>query len=158
MGYILEAEYKTIYGDIESADFLRFSLKAERIMRDCTTGIDGFEKLVDAAPAEPSAVAALKMCAGDLIHNMSMIADAERAGSIVRRSDGTTVPAVVSSVSSGSESITYSVGSVSTATNAAVSDTKARRNLFGGIVRDWLNGVKDANGVNLLFMGAYRHV
>ncbi len=156
MSYVTEDFYKSIYGEISSADFLRFSLKAERVLLDYTTGVDGFEKLTEATPTDEDVLTALKMCAADLIHTMSLIAYAEKRAGVVQRSDGTVSPASVSSVSSGSESITYSVGD--TAFNTAVGDSDARRTLFSGIVRDWLAGAKDANGVNLLYMGVYPRV
>lgn len=156
MSYITEEAYKAIFGEISSADFLRFSAKAERVMIDHTTGIDGFEKLNEAPPTDEDVLTCLKLCAGDLIHAMSMIADAERSSGMIQRSDGSMSPATVSSVSSGSESITYNTGE--SALSAAVANLKERRALFSGIVRDWLAGTKDANGINLLYMGEYPHV
>lgn len=156
MSYITEDAYKNIFGEISSADFLRFSAKAERVMIDHTTGVDGFEKLNEAPPTDEDVLTCLKLCTGDLIHAMSMIADAEKSSGMIRRSDGSMSPAVVSSVSSGSESITYSTGD--NELSSVVVDLKKRSALFAGIVRDWLAGTKDANGINLLYMGEYPHV
>ena len=64
---------------------------------------------------------------------------------------------VVSSVSAGNESISYSVGS-DTAINLAVKDLEARKKLIYATIREHLSGAKDANGVNLLYMGVYPRV
>ena len=74
----------------------------------------------------------------------------------VAQSDGKVKGKVITSISSGSESIGYSIaGSASTATMEAAKDKKVADAMVYGIVRDGLSGVPDANGVNLLYAGAY---
>ena len=87
---------------------------------------------------------------------------AASARAMTENADGTVRSRVISSVSSGSESVSYATGSAArsgtTAIDAAVSDPGARARLLDDIVRRYLSGVKDANGVNLLYMGRYPYV
>lgn len=156
MGYITFSEYNTLYTALSPSEFEAMSFKADRILAVNTVGVDGFDKLKDATPTDEDTLTALKYCAAEIINTLHQIATIEKAGAMVSRADGTMAPAVVASVSSGSESITYSTAT--TAVSAAVSDFKARTALFSGIVRNYLSGLKDANGVNLLYMGAYPYV
>lgn len=157
MSYINKDDYILLYGDISDPEFEVNSFKANRIMEENTTGVDGFDKLKQATPVDEDAKTALKMCEAELIHTIKQIRDIEKAGAMINRADGTVSPAMVSSVSSGSESISYATSSNSLI-NAAASDFKARTMLFQGIVRNYLSGVQDANGVNLLYMGGYPYV
>lgn len=158
MGYITQADYINLYSDdLTEAEFNRFSYSAKRLMQDMTTGVDGFVKLTEATPTDEDVLEALKYCTADLIHTMFRIEALEKAGEMLKQSDGTMTPAVISSKSAGTESISYSTNSTS-ALNAAVSSLKERTEMFGGIVRKYLSGLKDANGVNLLYMGVYPYV
>lgn len=158
MSFITKEVYDSLYGEISGTEFDHLSFKANRILAEHTTGVDGFEKLIHATPTDEDTLTALKYCAAEIINTLHQIATIEKAGAMVSRADGTMAPAVVASVSSGSESITYSTNGSSTAVSAAVSDFKARTALFSGILRNYLSGMKDANGVNLLYMGAYPYV
>lgn len=64
---------------------------------------------------------------------------------------------VVSSVSSGSESISYTAKAEggSTLIDAVLSDKAAQEKLYRDTVKEYLAFVPDSNGVNLLFAGAY---
>ena len=64
---------------------------------------------------------------------------------------------VVSSVSSGSESISYTAKaeSGSTLIDAVLSDQEAQDKLYRDTVKEYLSFVGDANGVNLLYSGPY---
>jgi hypothetical protein len=55
-------------------------------------------------------------------------------------------------------SVSYSTGSAKTAADIAVTDRKERKKMIDETIRDYLSGVADANGVNLLYMGVYPHV
>ena len=72
----------------------------------------------------------------------------------VAQADGTVKGKVITSISSGSESIGYSAaGSASTATMEAAKDKKVADTMVYGMVRDSLIMVKDANRVPLLYAG-----
>ena len=63
--------------------------------------------------------------------------------------------------SAGNESISYSgAGDLAKSSSiaAAVADPQAREKLYRDTVTDYLSGVQDANGVNLLYMGRYPRV
>ena len=165
MAYATYEDYTALYGaaTLDEAGFTRLIWDAERAMDDATTGIDGFRKLREAPPKDEYGADAVKHCACALTDTLRQIAEAEkaagRARSMVESADGTVHSGVVASVSSGSESISYATGSAArsgtTAVDAAVSDPAARERLLSDTVRRYLSGVKDANGVNLLYMGLY---
>ena len=65
---------------------------------------------------------------------------------------------VVTSVSAGNESISYSATAPKTTVDTAVTDPAAKDRLVFSTIREYLSGVNDSNGVNLLYMGVYPHV
>lgn len=136
-------------------DFTRFARKAERRL-DTITG----NKLQFAFPVKETDVEAVKDCLCELTEFLYQV-DAYRTAAmdsvgVVAQDDGTVKGKVVSSISSGSESISYSTGgSASTSVMEAAKDKKVMDVLIYGIVQNGLSGVPDANGVNLLFAGAY---
>lgn len=148
--------YSTEYGGKMSADdFKRFSRRAERRI----DGITG-NKLQFAYPTEARGVEAVKDCVCELADFLYQIdaynASAMESMGTVTDADGTVRGKVATSVTSGTESRSYSAaGSASTATMEAAKDKKVADTMIYGIVRDGLGGVPDANGVNLLYAGVY---
>lgn len=159
MAYITFAQYSGLYSDLtDNAEFNRLSYDASRLMDIHTTGIDNVKKLAVAMPTNAGDAECVWHCCAHLIHVMKSIEDAENgATGYVTRADGTVVSKAVSSISSGTESISYSNGA-STALGAAVGDMNERNRMYGDIVKRYLSGVPDSNGVNLLYMGAYPYV
>lgn len=164
MSYSTYADYSAIYPDGASqTDFARLVWEADRTMDIHTTGVDGVRKLQKAMPTDSYALEAVKRCSCALVDLLYQIETVENgavaAAGSVERSDGTVTGKQVSSMSSGSESITYTVSTAaSTTIGAAVADPAARSRLFAETVRKYLSGVQDANGVNLLYGGAYPYV
>lgn len=165
MSYADFAFFGDIYcSNLTEQDFNRISWEAAREIDRHTTGIDNVRKLKIAFPTDDEDAESVRRCECALVDLMWKIEEAEKAqeaaSGYVEREDGTVVGKVVTSLSSGSESIGYSAkgGSGSTAIDAAVSDMAARKRLFADTVRQYLSGVTDANGVNLLFMGVYPNV
>lgn len=152
MAYITRAKYVELYGDIAEAEFTRLAFDASRFMDIMTTGIDNVKKLKTAMPEDEDDAEAVEMCCAKLISLMQSI---EAADGFVTREDGTVSSKAVSSISSGSESISY--GGTSSI-SAAVSDVNARNALYADAVKAYLSGIADANGVNLLYMGRYPNV
>ena len=150
MAYITEAKYEALYGPIETADFTRSAFDASRFMDAMTTGIDNVKKLKTAMPTGDDAEV-VEMCCAKLINLMKTI---ESANGFVTREDGTVISKAVSSISSGSESMSFGGSAVS----AAASDISVRNTLFRDTVKAFLSGIEDANGVNLLYMGRYPNV
>lgn len=146
--------YQTEYGGKMSADdFKRFSRRAERRI----DGITG-NKLQFAYPTNERSIEAVKDCVCELADFLYQI-DAYNAAAMdsmgtVAQADGTVRGKVITSISSGSESIGYSAsGSSSTAISEAAKDKKVADSMVYGIVQDGLTGVTDSNGVNLLYAG-----
>ena len=146
--------YQTEYGGKMSADdYKRFSRRAERRI----DGITG-NKLQFAFPTNERDVEAVKDCVCELADFFYQIdayntAAMESIGTVAQ-ADGTVKGKVITSISSGSESIGYSAaGSASTATMEAAKDKKVADTMVYGIVHDGLGGVPDSNGVNLLYAG-----
>lgn len=163
MGYVDYSFYKSIYGDSDASeqDFNRLSWEASRKMDVFTTGLDGKRKLAVAFPADEYSVEAVKRCACGLIQFMYQMEKAEKQ---ISQSRGYTETEnglrgkVISSVSAGNESVSYSTGSSSgsaTMIEKAVSDESARDKAFHDMIIQGLSGIADANGVNLLYMGRY---
>lgn len=150
------AFYISLYGEIEDWTYNRLGWQAAKLLDKYTTGIDGVCKLRKAFPSNLDAQEAVKRCECALVNLLLQIEQAEKAGAAVTRADGTLTSGAVSSVSSGAESISYAAGD--TAINAAAADNSARERLISSTVREYLCGEKDANGVNLLYMGVYPYV
>ena len=156
MGYVTYDYYKSIYGEesMPETDFNRLSWEAFRRVDTLT-----LNKLKFAYPTDPDAIEAVKRCACKLIEIAYQIEAAskrvsEGQGYVIDES-GALRGKVVSSVSSGSESISYTskAESGSTLIDAVLSDKTAQEKLYRDTVRECLALVTDANGVNLLYAG-----
>ena len=121
MAYIEYSDFSALYPDITAAEFARYSYDASRLMDAHTTGIGNYRKLVEAYPSEDEyADTAIQRCCAKLTALMCEIDKAEsNAVGYVTRADGTVVSKAVSSISSGSESISYSTGGSGSALSAA---------------------------------------
>lgn len=148
--------YQTKYGGkvIESADdFTHFGRKAERRL-DVITG----NKLQFAFPKKKKDKEAVKDCFCELVEFLYQLdsyqSTAMDSAGVVEQDDGMVRGKVVTSISSGSESIGYSAkGSADTSLMEAAKDKKVADAMINSMVRDGLSGVPDANGVNLLYAG-----
>lgn len=156
MGYVTYDYYKSIYGEdsIPETDFNRLSWEAcHRI--DAIT----LNKLKFAYPTDPDAVESVKRCVCKLIEIAYQIEAASKrvtdGQGYITDDSGTLRGKVVSSVSSGSESISYTAKaeSGSTLIDAVLSDKAAQEKLYQDTVRECLALVPDSNGVNLLYAG-----
>lgn len=153
--YVEYEFYTSLYGAdaIKEAEFNRLSWEACKKVDYHTTGVDGLKKLKHFFPVYEEDAEAVKRCVCKLIDTMQKMQIAENASGYVTREDGTIQGKLVSSVSAGNESISYSVGK--NAINIAASDSAAREKLYMDIITEYLSGVTDSNGVNLLYMGVY---
>lgn len=160
--YITFDEYTALYPQIEETVFNRLSYDAGRHIDRLTTGIDGVKKLKTAFPTDEDSVQAVKYCTAKIINLLLQIQEAEKSASLGRgytQTENGLQGKVISSVSAGNESISFSTGSAQTsAIDAAVSDLTARDKLIYSTVREYLSGAQDDNGVNLLYMGVYPRV
>lgn len=135
-------------------DFKRLSWEACDWIDNLT-----LNKLQFAFPTNEDDVEAVRRCVCKLIEISGQIEAAnkrvtEGQGYITDES-GALRGKVVSSVSSGSESISYTAKaeSGSTLIDAVLSDKAAQERLYRDTVREYLSLVPDSNGVNLLYAG-----
>lgn len=155
--YITYQQYEEIYNDsLDEKTFNRLSWPACKILDHMTTGVDGFCKLKKAFPVNMDSVEAIRRCVCALINFSYQVELESKAVSLSSDSNGEEHRAIASK-SSGSESITYvSAGSALKNTySAAAADDDARRTAQYNIVHEYLSGVTDFNGVNLLYLGRY---
>lgn len=143
------------YGDtVPESDFPKYAERAsDRI--DAIT----FERLVNGFPEEERAVTKVKkaVCAvTDALYQIDQIkkASMESVGTVTRE-DGTVVSKAVSSVSSGSESISYASGGsgISNIYSQAALDKKVESVLLYQVATEYLYGVTDKKGICLLYAG-----
>lgn len=157
--YITLVEYGELYSPMDEALFKSLSFDAFRVMDLHTTGIDNVNKLQKFFPSDEYDAEAVRHCAAKIINLLHQIHKAEIAAMEASGYESTAQGMrgkVISSISAGNESISYAAANSSaTAVDAAVKDKTARSKLLADTVRDYLRGVSDANGVNLLYMGRY---
>lgn len=150
--YLNYEEYLTINPKnlIDEFDYNAYEMEAEMLIDKFTMSLDGVRKLQVAFPTDEHSVRAVRTCMAALISKISTIAKLKT--SLLEKT--TNGEGVVSSKSSGSESISY-------ATNLNVSemklatDDKEREKALYILVRKYLMGIQDANGVNLFYGGCY---
>lgn len=148
--------YTTVYGGrvFGSADaFIPYGRRSERRI-DIATG----NKLWQAFPAEERSVEAVKDCVCELAEFLfrvdSYTRQAEESTGVSSQPDGTVKGRLVTSVSAGSESITYSAGGqIQTAVSAAAKNRGTLDTAVSGIIRSSLSGITGADGINLLYAG-----
>lgn len=156
--YITFKEYTALYGAVEENAFNRISYDACRHIDRLTTGIDGVKKLKTAFPTDEDAAEAVKRCTAAVINFLIQLDTLEKTAASGR---GYTETAnglqgkVVSSVAAGNESVSFSSGDAKTLADVASSDISARNQAISNIVYEYLSGIADSNGVNLLYMGQY---
>ena len=156
MQYADYTYYQTEYGGkMSAADFKRFGRKAERRIDSITGG-----KLQFAFPTNAHDIESVKDCVCELSDFLYQVDSYNKAAmesiGTVAQADGTVRGKNVKSVTSGSESISYSESSsLNSATMEAAKDKKVADTMVYSIVQENLGGVPDYNGVNLLFAGAY---
>lgn len=158
--YIDYNDYITRYrtDGCPALDFDRLAMDACIKLDNLTTGADGVRKLRDFFPVDEMDAQRVKACACKIVHLMHQMEVAERVANQATGYEQTANGLrgkVISSVSAGNESITYSVGGGKTATliDKALADEAVQKKLFRDTVREYLSGVTDSRGVYLLYMG-----
>ena len=154
MAYITYNQYTQYGGALTQAEFDRFSYDAQRYVDLQTTGIDNVKKLKVAFPTDTDDAEAVYHCLVRIIDILDEIDKANAAMGLVTDSNGIT-HGVVSSVSSGSESISYGGSGLVGMTQKAAASNAEKNTLIYSEIRRYLSGITDANGVNLLYMGRY---
>lgn len=151
--------YKSLYGNdaIPETDFNRLLWEAQKRVDNITFG-----KLKFAFPANEDDAEAVKRCVCKLIEIATAIDAAnkrvtEAQGYVQDETAGSVHGKIISSITSGSESRTYTAKSESGSTiiDAVLSDKTAQDKLYMDTAREYLAGIPDANGINLLYAGPY---
>lgn len=159
MDYIDLTFYQKLYGNIDATLFNRLAFDACREIDKNTTGIDGVKKLRVAFPTEPEDKEAVMRCAANLVSYFARIESAEQAAEMSRGYESTEQGLrrkIVSRIEAGNEAISYSeASSPETVSDKAAASHAERGALVASVIRQYLSGVSDANGVNLLYMGPY---
>lgn len=157
--YITFDQFKTLYDSIDEKLFNRLVFDACRMIDNHTTGVDGVKKLQVAFPTDEYAVTAVMHCTGNIVNLLNQIHEAEQTAAVAR---GYTETAqglqrkIISRIEAGNEAISYSETKLSNSSvDAAVADKSVRDALIASTIKEYLSGVTDANGVNLLYMGPY---
>ena len=144
------------YGDtVPESDFPKYAERASDRMDSIT-----FDRLVNGFPEEERAVTKVKkaVCAvADAMYQIDQIkkASIESVGTVTRE-DGTVVSKAVSSISSGSESISFATGSsggTESIYGQAAVDNKVESVLLYQVATEYLSGVMDKKGICLLYAG-----
>jgi len=151
--------YKNLYGSdaIPETDFKRLSWEAQKRVDNITFG-----KLKFAFPTNEDDAEAVKRCVCKLIEIAAAVDAAnkrisEARGYVQDEATGSMHGKIISSIASGSESVSYTAKSESGSTiiDAVLSDQAAQDKLYMDTTREYLAGIPDANGVNLLYAGPY---
>lgn len=145
---------------VTETDFPHLAYDASRIMAVNTTGIDGYRKLEWAFPYDPYDAEAVIMCACKLVDVLWQIEQAHEMAMRIRGSEETPNGyrgKAISSMSAGNESVSYENSATAGGTDIdkAIADSAEKKVLFHEIITQYLSGVSDAHGVNLLYMGKY---
>ena len=158
--YISKEEYAEIYDPIgDEKIFTRLAYDACRSIDRLTAGADGIKKLKVAFPTDKDSAEAVKHCTAHIVHFLYQIQEAEKSASMGRGYEQTESglrSRVIASVSAGNESVSYAANQhQQTAADLAAMDAAQKEKTIREIVKEYLTGVADANGVNLLYMGPY---
>ena len=157
--YISKADYESLYDSMEEKLFNRLASDACRCIDRLTAGADGVKKLKVAFPSDKDSADAVKRCTAEIVHFLYQIQEAEKSASMGRgyeQTEGGLRGRVIANVSAGNESISYSTTQhQQTAADLAAMDAAQKEKTIREIVKEYLTGVADANGVNLLYMGMY---
>lgn len=157
--YITFDDYTKFYDPIEEKLFNRLAFDACRYVDIHTTGIDNVKKLKQYFPTDEDDAQAVKNCVAKLVNFLAQVQEAETAIAMGRgytETENGLQRKIVSRVEAGNEAISYMESNAgSSVIDKAAADKSIKDKLVSDIIRDGLSGITDANGVNLLYMGAY---
>lgn len=150
--YLNYEEYLTINPKniIDEFDYNAYEMEAEMIVDKFTMSLDGVRKLQVAFPTDGHSKRAVHTCMAALISEISTI-EKLKESLLEKTANG---EGVVSSKSSGSESISYATNTMTPEMKAAIND-ETKEKLLYNLTRKYLMGIQDANGVNLFYGGCY---
>jgi len=136
--YIDIEYYQELYGEVDPFVFDRFCYEAQAKLDNATTSIFGVKRLKEFFPTDEDDIERVKRCLAK-ITNILISANETK--------EELTKGGLISSVNSGSESISYNNKELLEVTNEQLS--RDVRNT----IHEYLSGVTDVNGINLLYGG-----
>lgn len=144
MAYADYEFYKNEYfGDtIAESDFPKWADRASRQIDVFT-----FRRLLSAYPEDEYTDKQIKLCMCELAEKMMETDKYLKASALNEEGHAATVK----SVSAGSESITYTTGE--TVYASVIKDERSRTAFYRVTLTEYLNGLTDANGICLLYVG-----
>lgn len=117
-----------------------------------------FGRLTFAFPTVEAHVEKVKKAVCAIAETLYYI-DLQRKAATAQQAEDGTYRGAVASISSGRESISFSVGNASASTYAAAAASTAEQaKLIGSAAVKYLANIPDANGINLLYAGEVRYV
>lgn len=152
-----DAEY---YTDTFGGDVLPDGSEDKYLLLACDE-LDAltFGRLTFAFPTVEAHAEKVKRAVCAIAEALYYIDAARKANAAILQADGVTYRGAIASISSGRESISYSLGgSSNSAYSAAAASVEAQDGLIRSIAAKYLANIPDANGVNLLYAGDLRHV
>lgn len=145
---------KVYYGDVLAAENVNRWLERASDMLDTLT----FGRLTFAFPTIEAHAQKVKKAVCAIAEALFYI-DLQHKATAAQQAEDGTYRGAVASVSSGRESISFSVNNASASVYAAAASSSDEQNkLIGSITVQYLANIPDANGVNLLYAGEVRHV
>lgn len=145
---------RVYYGDVLTAENVNRWLAQASDALDTIT----FGRLTFAFPTIEAHAQKVKKAVCAIAEALYCI-DLQRKATTARRAEDGTYRGAVASVSSGRESISFSVNNTSASVYAAAAANTAEQNkLISSIAVQYLANIPDANGINLLYAGEVRHV
>ena len=145
--------------EMDEQQFSRLNKQAERYINKATVGVDGVKKLKVAFPTKEDDAEAVKICVCEVVSFLYKLKKTEenssKTNTYIEKADGTLQGRVISSISSGNESISFANVKNETVVTRAISNAKTKENEIFEIIKNGLSGIRDRNGINLLYMGPY---
>lgn len=152
--YLDYAYYIAQYGGekLDDETFRRYIKKASRLVDVVTSG-----RLKHSFPEDEDDAEAVKDCICEVAEFLREV-DAykesmEEMAGVTKEEDGTVRGKLLTSVTSGTESRGYSVGSIASNVAEAAKDKTKLDQETRRLIRSELSGIPDANGVLLLYAG-----
>lgn len=144
MAYADYEFYKNEYygNTIAESDFPKWADRASRQIDVFT-----FRRLLSAYPEDKYTDKQIKLCMCELAEKMMETDKYLKASALNEEGHAATVK----SVSAGSESITYTTGE--TVYASVIKDERSRTAFYRVTLTEYLNGLTDANGICLLYVG-----
>lgn len=148
--------YQSVYfgdADLLNADNAsRWLERASDVLNTFT-----FHRLETAFPTQEAHAKQVKKAVCAVAEALCAI-DIHRKAIAPKKAQDGSYSGTIASVSSGRESVSYTISQTANAFSAAAADKQEEKRILQSIATQYLANIPDANGVNLLYAGEVRHV